>query len=437
MNGMLLAAGRGQRMEPLSSVVAKPALEVLGEPLLATALRQLAACCEPLVVNLHRHPRQIAASVREVLLGRRVRFSWEPELLGGSGGLAAARAVVRPRPAPRGQRRHPLPARPGTASLLGRPGRHRAGARPPPRPGSLERGATRSRRARDLHPAGRRPWTGRAFPVHGLPGPGRGCGGGAASAARRDGTGVAPPAGGRPPPGRGAVGLVARGRRPRGLPAVGGLQRTCRRMASSGLRGGPSRQPGPERRRQGLRWSQGAGSGKASSPPAPSWATGARSTVALWPDACGCRTGRRPRASCCFPSVDSPSRPAGRESSQTSVPASSDFSPVFYSERGPEPGHGPRCREPHSRRNNATETPRGMALSLRQVLTQGTGIRPRPRPRPHPRRSRSASRFGNQQPTRIEALVPLPRFFSGGDGWRRPQGPGPWPGPRRRWGPRP
>src|SRR5208337_3000120 len=29
MNGMLLAAGRGERMEPLSSVVAKPALEVL------------------------------------------------------------------------------------------------------------------------------------------------------------------------------------------------------------------------------------------------------------------------------------------------------------------------------------------------------------------------------------------------------------------------
>jgi NDP-sugar pyrophosphorylase family protein len=93
---MLLAAGRGQRMEPLSSVVAKPALDVLGEPLLATALRQLAARCEPLVVNLHRHPRQIAASVREVLPGRRVRFSWEPDLLGGSGGLAAARRWFEP-----------------------------------------------------------------------------------------------------------------------------------------------------------------------------------------------------------------------------------------------------------------------------------------------------------------------------------------------------
>jgi NDP-sugar pyrophosphorylase family protein len=98
VNGMLLAAGRGQRMEPLSSAVAKPALEVLGEPLLASGLRQLAACCEPLVVNLHRHPGQVAASVREVLPGRRVRFSWEPELLGGSGGVAAARRWFGPGP---------------------------------------------------------------------------------------------------------------------------------------------------------------------------------------------------------------------------------------------------------------------------------------------------------------------------------------------------
>lgn len=98
MNGMLLAAGRGQRMEPLSSVVAKPALEVLGEPLLASGLRQLAARSEPLVVNLHRHPRQVARSVREVLPGRCVRFSWEPDLLGGAGGLAAARRWFGPGP---------------------------------------------------------------------------------------------------------------------------------------------------------------------------------------------------------------------------------------------------------------------------------------------------------------------------------------------------
>lgn len=93
---MLLAAGRGARMEPLSSVVAKPALEVLGAPLLSTALRQLSTHCIGLVANLHRHPSQIAHAVREVLPRHRVHFSWEPELLGGAGGIAAARPYFGP-----------------------------------------------------------------------------------------------------------------------------------------------------------------------------------------------------------------------------------------------------------------------------------------------------------------------------------------------------
>jgi NDP-sugar pyrophosphorylase family protein len=91
---MLLAAGRGERMEPLSSFVAKPALEVLGSPLLASALDNLRrAGCATIAVNLHRHPEQVAAAAREAGRGK-VCFSWEPELLGGAGGVAAARDLL-------------------------------------------------------------------------------------------------------------------------------------------------------------------------------------------------------------------------------------------------------------------------------------------------------------------------------------------------------
>jgi len=92
MNGMLLAAGRGERMEPLSSFVPKPALDVLGEPLLASSLAVLrGAGCDPLVVNLHRHPVAVAAAARSCAPAfTGLRFSWEDELLGGAGGLAAA-----------------------------------------------------------------------------------------------------------------------------------------------------------------------------------------------------------------------------------------------------------------------------------------------------------------------------------------------------------
>lgn len=90
---MLLAAGRGDRMEPLSSLIAKPALEILGVPLLASGLRALErAGCRRIVVNTHRHPEQVERAARAVAsAATEVIISAEPELLGSGGGIAAAR----------------------------------------------------------------------------------------------------------------------------------------------------------------------------------------------------------------------------------------------------------------------------------------------------------------------------------------------------------
>ena len=94
---MLLAAGRGQRMAPLSLVVGKPALDVLGRPLLSAALSCLEAACRPLVVNLHHRPRQVMAAVRQSLAPESpVSFSWEGELLGGAGGVSHATRYFSP-----------------------------------------------------------------------------------------------------------------------------------------------------------------------------------------------------------------------------------------------------------------------------------------------------------------------------------------------------
>ena len=94
VKGMLLTAGLGRRMEPLSSVVPKPALEVLGRPLLSSALANLRrAGCAGIVANLHRHPELVAAAARSAG-GGTVAFSREPELLGGAGGVAAARPLL-------------------------------------------------------------------------------------------------------------------------------------------------------------------------------------------------------------------------------------------------------------------------------------------------------------------------------------------------------
>ena len=60
MRAMILAAGRGERMRPLSDAIPKPLLEVAGKPLLAHAVERLArAGFVELVVNLGYRGEQI------------------------------------------------------------------------------------------------------------------------------------------------------------------------------------------------------------------------------------------------------------------------------------------------------------------------------------------------------------------------------------------
>ncbi|MEZ5418396.1 MAG: NDP-sugar synthase [Vicinamibacterales bacterium] len=85
---ILLAAGLGTRLAPLSRVRAKGALPVAGEILLRRQLRWLAgAGVRRVVVNLHHLPATIAARVGHGDdLGVEVRYSWEPVVLGSAGG---------------------------------------------------------------------------------------------------------------------------------------------------------------------------------------------------------------------------------------------------------------------------------------------------------------------------------------------------------------
>ncbi len=91
--GMVMAAGRGRRMEPLSTVLPKPALPILDRPLVRFALEQAARSGAPrLVVNVWHLADRMARAVAESAGGLPpVALSREPELLGGAGGLALAR----------------------------------------------------------------------------------------------------------------------------------------------------------------------------------------------------------------------------------------------------------------------------------------------------------------------------------------------------------
>jgi NDP-sugar pyrophosphorylase family protein len=90
---MLLAAGLGDRMQPISRARAKPALPILDEPLIARLIRQLSAQgVTSVVVNVHAHPETLERVVRDAPIP--VSFSREPELLGSGGGIRAARELL-------------------------------------------------------------------------------------------------------------------------------------------------------------------------------------------------------------------------------------------------------------------------------------------------------------------------------------------------------
>jgi mannose-1-phosphate guanylyltransferase len=85
---LLLTAGLGTRLRPLTRVRAKPAVPVNGEPLVRRILRWLSGHgIGRAVLNLHHRPETIAAVVGDGAdLGIRVRYSWEQPVLGSAGG---------------------------------------------------------------------------------------------------------------------------------------------------------------------------------------------------------------------------------------------------------------------------------------------------------------------------------------------------------------
>lgn len=93
---MVLAAGFGERMRPLSLLRAKPALPVLNRPLIVWTLERLQrAGVRDVVINLHHLPRSVEAVVGHGgAFGLRVRYSRERTILGTGGGLRQARRLL-------------------------------------------------------------------------------------------------------------------------------------------------------------------------------------------------------------------------------------------------------------------------------------------------------------------------------------------------------
>ncbi len=94
---LVLCAGLGTRLRPLTDVRAKSAIPVDGEPLIRRIVAWLVSNgVDDLVLNLHHRPETLTAVLGDGRdLGARVRYSWEaPRILGSAGGPRLARAIV-------------------------------------------------------------------------------------------------------------------------------------------------------------------------------------------------------------------------------------------------------------------------------------------------------------------------------------------------------
>lgn len=96
MKGMILAAGYGERLWPLTADRTKPALPVLGKPLVGYVAEYLGGFgIQDIVVNLHHQPESVRAALGDgSRFGVRLQYVHEPVILGTSGALDNARELL-------------------------------------------------------------------------------------------------------------------------------------------------------------------------------------------------------------------------------------------------------------------------------------------------------------------------------------------------------
>ena len=97
MKGMILAAGYGERLWPLTADRTKPAIPVLGMPLVGYVAEYLAQFgISEVVVNLHHRPESVKRALGDgSQFGVKLEYVHEPVILGTSGAIDNARDLLK------------------------------------------------------------------------------------------------------------------------------------------------------------------------------------------------------------------------------------------------------------------------------------------------------------------------------------------------------
>ena len=99
MRAMILAAGLGTRLEPLTSIRPKPLFPVLNRPLLGITIGQLQKMgATRIVINAHHLANQIERFIRGERWDLEVQVRVEPDILGTGGGIKNCADLLRDAP---------------------------------------------------------------------------------------------------------------------------------------------------------------------------------------------------------------------------------------------------------------------------------------------------------------------------------------------------
>jgi mannose-1-phosphate guanylyltransferase/phosphomannomutase len=96
MRAIILSAGYGTRLWPLTEDRTKPAIPILGKPLVGYVAEYLAGYgCKNVVVNLHHRPESVRRALGDgSKFGVKLHYVEEPVILGTSGALDNARDLL-------------------------------------------------------------------------------------------------------------------------------------------------------------------------------------------------------------------------------------------------------------------------------------------------------------------------------------------------------
>lgn len=94
MKAVILAAGEGVRMRPLTLEKPKPLLEVLGKPLIAYTFESLPDSVDEVIVIIKYKEEMIRAFLGDSFMGRKVTYVVQNELNGTAGALWLAKEFL-------------------------------------------------------------------------------------------------------------------------------------------------------------------------------------------------------------------------------------------------------------------------------------------------------------------------------------------------------